>query len=97
MSKCIITGCRLVLEGEGKSLWGDLHSVGDALVFSGVTIPGNTARLAQWEYVFPAPDKDERQVIAIKHADYFEQRGIVTIKRDSTFLNDAAAKYLGDR
>lgn len=99
MSKCIITGCRFVIQAENKSVWGDLHSVsGEVCVFNGNTFADNsTYREAAWEYAYPSPDNDEKQAILIDGADYFERRGIITCRQQDVWLNDAAKQYLGNR
>ena len=102
MSKCIITGCRFVIQAEGRSVWGDLHSVsGEVCVFNGVTRAAGTGncayREANWEYAYPAPDKDEKQAILIGTADYFENRGIITCRQQDVWLNDAVKQYLGEQ
>jgi hypothetical protein len=100
VSKCLITGCRFVIAAEGRSLWGDLHSVsGEVIVFNGVTrtADGISTRQAYWDYVYPTADKDERQVLLKDGADYFEKRGIITCRKQDTQLNETSKKYLGDR
>lgn len=76
MTTCLITGCRLVIPAEGKSLWGDLHEVNAGYsrevcyVFNGVLNSGE----ANWDYHLDNT-KIEKHVIV--HGDYFERRGVV--------------------
>ena len=94
MSRCIITGCRLVLTGEHKSLWGDLFELDSNIyVFSGVR---DVDLVAAWDYVYPDSDKDERQLLVEDKANYFEKRGIVTVDAGDCYFNEAAKRYLGD-
>jgi hypothetical protein len=95
MSRCLLSGCRLVIADEGKSLWGDLHSVaGHVYVFAGVR-DGETLQPA-WSYDKALFDleKGERQVRL--HGDYFERRAIVTFSAGACTFNEASRRHIGD-
>lgn len=94
MSRCVLTGCRLVIRSENKSLWGDLHRVGDGVfVLAGNrNSNGSTA----WEWVFPASIHDEPQVRLNFNADYFDRRGTCTFMVKDVEFNEAAAKRLAE-
>lgn len=95
MSKCLITGCRLVVPHgfEQRSLWGDLHRVGDIYVFNGNT---KLNRMAAWEFTFPGwTSRSEKQIRLIdEDADWFERRGIVTIAVGDVEFNRMAREFI---
>lgn len=91
---CIITGCRLVIQEEGKSLWGDLHQLHDGtFIFSGNLFWSDSGRslVPAWEYAYYG-DARERQLLIT--SPYFEKRGVVTIPATSGEYNAAAKEYL---
>ena len=97
MTTCLITGCRLVIPSEEKSLWGDLHLVVGtvplqdipyreaAYVFNGVLREGEAA----WEHASDS-DATEKQIIVT--GEYFERRGVVCFL-DGVY-NTAAKEYI---
>ena len=96
MSRCVLTGCRLVLVGEGRSLWGDLHSLdgGKTCVFNGNRL--KDGETAAWDYSSPFPwDSGEKQIRLFADSDYYEKRAIVTFERSGSEFNDSAKRYLG--
>lgn len=95
MSRCLITGCRLVIPAEGKSIWGDLFecSGGEIFVFSG-NVQG-AANRAVWAYEYPLEGDSEVQII-LDTDDYTERRGIVTMDAKGAHFNEAAKSYLCD-
>lgn len=87
MSRCIITGCELVIYG-GKWCHGDLHEVDGAFVFNAcLQLDGST----NWQYGnFPGED---RLVLRVD-GDYFERRGVIVVAKADALLNARAAKYV---
>lgn len=85
-----------MLVGEGRSLWGDLHSLGDGTV---CVFNGNRQadrEHAAWDYSTPFPwDSVEKQIRLFPDSDYMEKRGIVTFKKDDSEFNVTSARYLG--
>lgn len=76
MSQCIKTGCMLFVDGETKSVWGDLHSVGgEAFVFNAVL---NENGEAAWDYK-RSPD-DWIATCIVKDSNYFERRGVIVFQ-----------------
>lgn len=89
---CICTGCRLVLEDEGRSLWGDLHMAGGAsFVFNGIVHPDHGA--ANWEYEGQS-HPSERQIYLPPEAKYFERRGVVVFDPLLAKLNPALQAHI---
>lgn len=94
---CLITGCRLVIPAEGKSLWGDLHTIEgvyplqdipfreSAYVFNGVLENFEAA----WEHASDS-DASEKQIFV--KGDYFERRGVICFV-DAEF-NQAVKDYI---
>lgn len=92
MTTCIITGCALV-DGD-RSLWGDLHAVGESYVFNGVV---DARGHAGWEYnTHIAHTTKALEIIPAASATHyaFERRGVVVIPKGAARLNHAATQYL---
>lgn len=86
--ECIITGCALVVDNEGKWLWGDLHMLGNTLIFNGAW---NFALGTGASYGDP-PDGD--RAVHIDSNACFERRGVIVFHRDDCELNQAASDYM---
>ena len=91
---CLITGCALTFENEAKSVWGDLHRIGDAYVFNAVLIDGE----ARWQYGPDAacPNVMKQLVVSSRCPPdgIFERRGVIVVHHDWAELNRAAQDYL---
>lgn len=92
--RCLITGCRLVDEGNGRSVWGDLHSCGTALVFNAVLTDGEAA----WEYdtngEAELESAHEKRVGLPPSFPFFERRGVIVFDKYNARLNQLAQRYL---
>ncbi len=89
--KCLITGCDLIIEAEGKWVHGDLHELSKGiLIFNAVlTEQGKCA----WKYQGQqAVRKNSNQILLC--ADYFERRGVITFSKADCSINQAAFDYL---
>jgi hypothetical protein len=95
MSKCVITGCALVVEAENKAVWGDLHRVGmDTYAFNAVlkTTENSDHVKADWRYgSFLTKDK---AIHIINCADYFERHGVIVFHIADSKFNAVAEAYL---
>jgi len=89
MPECIITGCEFFSPHEGKIVHGDLHRIGDTLIFNACT---DKAGNAEWRYV-PRPWQGD-MVITARSAQYFERRGVIVFEQSEAELNDRAMEYL---
>ena len=78
---CLITGCTLFVEAEGKQVHGDLHALGYTFIFNACL---NEDDEAAWVYNSETAGK----VVTIAGA-YFERRGIIVV--NDWLLNDAAS------
>lgn len=89
---CIITGCALVDDRQGRCVWGDLHEIGESYVFNAVLDHGETA----WQHGAPVHDHMKQLVIADKcPADaWFERRGVFVLAKQWGELNRPAREYL---
>lgn len=92
-TRCLITGCRLVLPGEDKHAWGDLHSINNGiLVFNACLSEGETA----WEYGAD-PIRlplNEKRVELPARVPYFERRGVVVFSEWQAHFNALAVWHL---
>jgi hypothetical protein len=98
MSKCVITGCALVVEAENKAVWGDLHRVGmDTYVFDAVlkNEENSVHVMSDWRYE-DYGDKigERRSIIILGDADYFEQRGVIVFRIAESKFNAVTEEYL---
>jgi len=88
MSRCLITGCELIVHGQ-KWCHGDLHLCGGCYVFNACLygMPRDTA----WAYKdFPGED---RMILRV-NGDYFERRGVIVVPIPESLLNAKAQAYL---
>jgi hypothetical protein len=83
--ECVITGCALVAQNEGKWMWGDLHRIGDSFVLNG-------SSLAPWEYG-DLPNASLKTVY-VDSNEYFERRGVAVFHKDAATFNDAAKEHM---
>jgi hypothetical protein len=84
VSRCIITGCDLVVHGQ-KWCHGDLHREGDCYIFDACRQGVET----YWQYT-GLPGED-RMVLTVD-GDYFEKCGVIVTS--CGFLNDKAFNYV---
>lgn len=89
--KCLITGCALVDSAQGRWLWGDLHIVGEALAFNGVT---DHKGEAAWQH---SSVPNVRKAVFISGSAYFERRGVVAFCSKQSTFNEAARLHLESR
>jgi hypothetical protein len=87
--ECIITGCVLYVFNEEKFAYGDLHKIGDCLIFNAVL---NEDGQAHWQYKFDA--KDQHRMVTVNSDKYFERRGVIVFSVKNTAFNETARKYL---
>jgi hypothetical protein len=85
--QCIITGCKMVIQEEGKSLWGDLHAMGSTLVFNGVLDHRNEP---MWSF----GDTPTTGRVVVVHGFYYEKRGVIVVNKGGVSFNDAAASHI---
>lgn len=92
-TRCLITGARLMLPGERKSVWGDLHSCGAALIFNAVL---NTEGEADWAWGGdPARlPLGEKRVEIPATFPYFERRGVIVFDKWNARFNAEAARHI---
>jgi hypothetical protein len=89
--KCIITGCALVVPNAGRHVHGDLHVVGNAMVFNAVVDEGAAA----WEYGdTDAVIASSRRVVVVDSNLYFERRGVFAFDKTSASFNEAASDHM---
>lgn len=94
VARCLITGCRLVVAGAGKHVWGDLHRAGEAIIFNAAL---NGRGEAAWEYdeAWKGPATlVEKQVTFSPHFPYFERRGVIVFDHTHMVLNKVAENYI---
>jgi methanogenic corrinoid protein MtbC1 len=82
---CLITGCALI--NGSSTVHGDLHEVGDTLVFNACLSNGEAA----WRDI--DVNISPRQ-IDITNSDYFERRGVFVIPVGSASLSEAAITHI---
>ena len=90
---CVITGCAFHDADQDRSLWGDLHEIGDCWVFNGV-VAGNQA---QWQYGDDARVPDVTPTISANvplPSMMFEKRGVIVLPKGCAVLNKAALKRI---
>lgn len=89
---CLATGCTFLDPRYPRAVYGDLHLVGDALVFNAVLADGEAA----WNY--------EPRVLSTSRyfefhpgptgVDYFERRGVLVFPKDAARFSEALATYV---
>lgn len=88
MNTCLVTGCALVDTVNNRTVWGDLHQIGNAYVFNACLDGGETA----WQSPIP-PMLDSTPSATISDIPYeptFERRGVFIIEQCAVTLNSAA-------
>ena len=94
MANCIITGCRLIIPLQGRSLWGDLHQQAASLIFNGAPGIGAHEDSRSDEPFIPfVQDVSERQILLLGHY-MFERRGVIVFEANCARYNDAAWKHV---
>lgn len=93
---CLITGCALVDDTQARSVWGDLHRIGDTFIFNAVLDPD---REAAWQYGKDAACPNVVKQLTIRSncpaAAVFERRGVIIVHIGWADLNQAAQDYIG--
>ena len=92
---CLITGCALNDLTLTRTVWGDLHQIGDCYIFNACLTAGNAAwrdgELAHnstWVIECKFDYSDDRS---------FERRGVIIIPKSKCRLNARAADFLEQR
>jgi hypothetical protein len=94
--KCIITSCRLFLEGSSCAAVGDLYLSGDQFIFNANTDGlGRTVWYDPKQYG-PMNSPTLKSVMLGFHDDYFERRGVFVFKASKSLLNVQAVAWIGD-
>jgi len=89
---CLITGCALNDLDLTRTVWGDLHQIGDCYVFNACLVQGAAA----WQEGELAPDT--MRVIEFKALDsgerVFERRGVIILPKSECRFNLRATDFL---
>lgn len=89
MSKCLITGCKIIDTLRGKYAHGDLHQEGECYVFRACL---NTDQKVNWHHGdLPHPDK---ALLVDGSHNYFEADGVIVVATECATLNEAASEYI---
>ena len=92
-SECLITGCELLIYGEGKMLHGDLHALGGTWIFNGVVKDWEPGWIYTGEDVNAIPRRFSPYVLTLR-GPYFERRGVIVFDPLHCTPNPAAMAYL---
>jgi hypothetical protein len=84
--ECIITGADLIDTAHRCAVHGDLHRLGDALIFNACL---NVDGEALWRALPPQSD------LVISARDFFERRGVIVIRAADAEWSREAAEYIG--
>jgi hypothetical protein len=86
--KCLITGCALTFsDDEGTVFWGDLHQLGETLVFNAVVND-------KLDPVLSSIRPDNKTVIIHPHTELMQHQGIFIFRESEATFNPVAEEFL---
>lgn len=91
--RTIVTGCRLVEQSVGATVWGDLWVLhNDILIFNGAY--KREGRKTDWKY--GDREREEKEIFLLPGADFFERRGVIVMELDdpAILINTRMAQHL---
>ena len=89
LSECLVTGCALLDHDHNTMVWGDLHTIGGALVFNAVASGGSTDWESPIKILSTTP-----AVSLLSGSRPFERRGVIVFSTLGVVLNQAALDRL---
>lgn len=83
---CLITGCLLIKEEEQIALWGDLHALGNCLIFNSV---GFWEDASKFDYA-------DKLIYVNGTTERFEKKSLWIMPIEGTKMNSIAVAHIGD-